>query len=325
MGSLEEAERSEAKQVKAAVRAARRARAEDRARLASEAIARNIVQAKDERQAHKVADVTATNIRYVRKYLALLWRTIDVDLEDRYAERFADLAAPGTYAMVRDDNREQLLSLLREVGVRDRTFLDIGCGRSGGQSLFLARRLGWRGTFVDVSPVTIEHLRKRLVYLPDVQVLERRVTPENVNELAGDLDEIDLLNIDIDSYDYWVWRALRARPRLAVIEYNSYLGHEPVVVPRGAIAEDAPKGYCGASLAALEKLGREKGYLLLGCDRMGVNAYFGRADLLPADAGLSAKRAWRPNLNRLTTDDESRDAEKILARILERGLPLESV
>jgi hypothetical protein len=46
----------------------------------------------------------------------------------------------------------------------------------------------------------------------------------------------------------------------------------------------------GASLAALARLGAEKGYALVGCDTHGINAYFVRRDLLgacfpTADAG----------------------------------------
>jgi hypothetical protein len=260
--------------------------------------------AKDARQAAEAAQPSMF-LKELRKQLSLLRRTLDLVLEERYAERFADLAAPNPYRSVHDDNREQLLSLLRRLGVGSRTFLDIGCGRTGGQSYFLARRLGWTGTFVDASPAVGE-LRARLAHLPDVHVRELMVTPENVNELAPEAGELDLLNIDIDSYDYWVWQALRASPRLVVIEYNAMLGHQPVVVPYGTIREDSPKGYSGASLAALELLGRQKGYRLLGCDHMGVNAYFGRADLLPAEAGLTAEQAWRPILDRFTSDDVPR-------------------
>jgi len=36
----------------------------------------------------------------------------------------------------------------------------------------------------------------------------------------------------------------------------------------------------GASLGALETLGREKGYSLVGCSLAGVNAFFARDDLV---------------------------------------------
>ena len=39
--------------------------------------------------------------------------------------------------------------------------------------------------------------------------------------------------------------------------------------------------YFGASLLALSKLGREKGYTLVGCDSMGVNSFFVDDELIP--------------------------------------------
>ena len=54
-----------------------------------------------------------------------------------------------------------------------------------------------------------------------------RVTPDNIIELFQQLKvpkEFDVLSIDVDSFDYWVWRSLTAyRPRVVVIEYNSFL------------------------------------------------------------------------------------------------------
>jgi hypothetical protein len=51
------------------------------------------------------------------------------------------------------------------------------------------------------------------------------VTRENVNDLLrpeDDTREINLMSIDIDRNDYWVWAALDVlSPRVVVIEYNA--------------------------------------------------------------------------------------------------------
>jgi hypothetical protein len=65
-----------------------------------------------------------------------------------------------------------------------------------------------------------------------------------------------------------------------VIEYNA--SWPPHI--RKTVAQ-APRGwdgtnYYGASLGALEALGREKGYCLVGCSLSGVNAFFVREDLV---------------------------------------------
>ncbi|MGB9041189.1 MAG: hypothetical protein WCC81_01810 [Pseudolabrys sp.] len=56
---------------------------------------------------------------------------------------------------------------------------------------------------------------------------QNTVTAENINPLfeqAGVTGEIDLLSIDIDYNDYWIWKPITAvSPRVVVIEYNATL------------------------------------------------------------------------------------------------------
>jgi hypothetical protein len=42
---------------------------------------------------------------------------------------------------------------------------------------------------------------------------------------------------------------------------------------------DRIDNYYGASLAAFVKLGKQKGYRLIGCERYGFNAFFMRSDI----------------------------------------------
>src|SRR5207244_5656293 len=54
------------------------------------------------------------------------------------------------------------------------------------------------------------------------------ITAENINSLLqaqGYSGEIDLLSLDIDGVDYWVWKAIECiSPRVVVLEYNNALG-----------------------------------------------------------------------------------------------------
>ena len=110
------------------------------------------------------------------------------------------------------------------------------------------------------------------------------VTAENINTLikSADLDgEIDLLSIDIDFNDYWVWRAIQVvKPRVVVIEYNA--GLRPplsLTVPYQPNHAGGGTNFFGASLEALVRLGRQKGYRVVGCNISGSNAFFVREDL----------------------------------------------
>ena len=121
------------------------------------------------------------------------------------------------------------------------------------------------------------------------------ITAENVNELLeslGQAGSIDLLCIDLDGVDYWIWKALDVvTPRVVVVEYQCVWGPErSVTVPYDpqfkAVFEGKYGVYNSASLAAFVKLGALKGYRLVGCQRYGYNAFFVRngvgVDAFPA-------------------------------------------
>ncbi|GBR75245.1 hypothetical protein NO1_2262, partial [Candidatus Termititenax aidoneus] len=111
-------------------------------------------------------------------------------------------------------------------------------------------------------------------------VINAFITAANINQLIS-LDgncsgEIDLLSIDIDGNDYWVWEAISCiKPRMVVIEYNAKFPptHEWVM------KYDEKHIWCGddeqgASLKSLELLGARLGYQLVGTNWNGVNAFF---------------------------------------------------
>ena len=150
----------------------------------------------------------------------------------------------------------------------------------------LADLLGWRGLFIEGGERDHAVLERK--YRPNDRVATRwaLVTPDNVETLfadAGVPGEFDLLSIDVDGEDYWIWEAIEAhRPRVVVIEYNS--GLEPgrrLVQPRGT-GPWSGTSFVGASLAALESLGERKGYRLVHTDLTGNNACFVRTDV-PGD------------------------------------------
>jgi hypothetical protein len=114
------------------------------------------------------------------------------------------------------------------------------------------------------------------------------ITAENVNDLItsnGVRGEIDLLSLDIDGIDYWIWNAIETiNPRVVVAEIQAIWGCEAsVTVPyRPDFKAEFFNGfgvYSGASLPAFTKLGKKKGYRLVGCQRYGFNAFFMRNDV----------------------------------------------
>lgn len=136
------------------------------------------------------------------------------------------------------------------------------------------------------------------------------VTAENVNELISRHrfeGEIDLLSLDIDGMDWWIWRAIDVvSPRMVILEYQDCWGPDAAVtVPYrpdfvADFDQDGVPSYSGASLNAFVKLGKTKGYRLIGCQRYGYNAIFIRndvaADLFPEVSASAcfthAKNRW---------------------------------
>ncbi len=111
------------------------------------------------------------------------------------------------------------------------------------------------------------------------------MTAENIQDLFQKYNvpkNFDLLSIDIDFNDYWVWKAIvNYFPRVVVIEYNSSIPpNVSKVVPYDPDASWDRTNYFGASLLALQKLGLTKGYTLVGCNNLGVNAFFCKSELI---------------------------------------------
>ena len=97
--------------------------------------------------------------------------------------------------------------------------------------------------------------------------------------------EIDLLTIDLDGNDYWIWDAIQCiSPRVVVVEYDNSWGPEDAVsmqYDRDFVWRNQYPGMpeCGASLAAFVSLARRKGYRLVGSQMRCFNAFFLRADV----------------------------------------------
>jgi hypothetical protein len=203
-----------------------------------------------------------------------------------------------------------LLHIFDRIGAPHKNFIEFGI-EDGTEcnSANLAIHFGWHGLFLEGSPSLAERARafyhQRHGLRPqDVQVVCAFITKENVNELFashGFKGEIDLLSVDIDGNDYWVWQAIDViNPRVVAVEYNASFGSERAITVKYDPAFDRyqkhPSGwYHGASLGALAKLAHSKNYLLAGCDSFGANAFFVRRDVAEGKLEeLSVTEAFYP-------------------------------
>jgi hypothetical protein len=180
-----------------------------------------------------------------------------------------------------------IAEIFRRIGTTSRTFVEFGV--ETGVECNTAKLLieGWRGLWIEANAASAAAIRQNLApFIADRRLVleESRVTAENINGLIGQgglSGEIDLLAVDIDGNDYWVWKAIDVvTPRVVVIEYNATLRPPmALVVPYRADAQWDGSNHYGASLEALVRLATAKNYRLVGCSIAGVNAFFVRADL----------------------------------------------
>jgi hypothetical protein len=122
---------------------------------------------------------------------------------------------------------------------------------------------------------------------PPVTVCEW-VTINKINEIIsqnGFEGQVDLLSLDIDGIDYYLWKEITCiSPRVVVLEFNHLWGPDiSVTVPYAddfqAEFTEYGSDYAGASLRAFVKLGKQKGYRLVGTNAIATNAFFIRDDI----------------------------------------------
>jgi hypothetical protein len=199
----------------------------------------------------------------------------------------------------------------------NRKFVEIGVedGREC-NTANLSLNLGWQGLLVEANTewaksAELFYKEKLQDQSSNIKVACSFVTVENINQLLRDnniVGEVDLLSIDIDGNDYWVWKAIDViNPRVLVLEYNSAFGHRSVAIKyyqehRFRPHEGSNPLYFGASLEALTKLSKDKGYILVACDTHGHDAFFVRKDVAKEKfVELDAKNAFYPNPHNIRT------------------------
>jgi hypothetical protein len=196
----------------------------------------------------------------------------------------SDLTASELKVFSQNGEDGVIVEIFNRIGVTNRYFVefDIQDG-SEGNAVLLADLFGWTGLFI-VADEELHRKVRRKYSGTSVNVLNAMVTAAKINDLfvaAGVPDEPDMLSIDVDGNDVYLWQALTCvRPRLVVIEYNSG------ITASGAVAQaHVPdrvwdgSGAFGSTLAALDVVAAAKGYRFAHSDLAGVNAFYVREDL----------------------------------------------
>ena len=181
---------------------------------------------------------------------------------------------------------EAIRGLVHKVAPQGKWLVDVGANDGFHRSNVIEMvKAGWNAVLIEADPKKFEELKVNMAPYPNAITVHRRVglEPENtlnrILEWASVPEDFDLLNIDIDGNDYWVWESLNFKPKVVSIEYNSHfkleekkgIKYDPKVIWDG-------DSYYGASAGALVSLAGRKDYTLADCVP-GANLFFVRGDL----------------------------------------------
>lgn len=188
--------------------------------------------------------------------------------------------------------------------VNKNVFVEIGVGDySEANTRLLLEKGNWTGVIFDCNADNLEKLQSSDLYWRfSIKAITAFVDAQNINGLltdAGMDGDIGLLSIDVDGVDYWIWKAIDViSPQIVICEYNGIFGSKAkVTVPYDPAFDRTKKHYswlyAGASFAALDYLGVQKGYTCVGTNCAGNNAFFVRNDILARRPDITLSGSYR--------------------------------
>lgn len=215
----------------------------------------------------KKLGATLTFMGYIRRLIPLslhpdLFRRNNSDL-NAYERKF--------YSQNGEDGI--INEIFSRIGTTNRFFVEFGVQDAREcNTRYLLEKKEWTGLWLDGKG-------------DNKKIKKAFITTENINKVFDKHNVpavFDLLSIDIDGNDLWVWKALGRdyQPRMVVVEYNAVWSarKSQVIKYSPDFRWDGSPNF-GASLSALYKLAKLKGYELICCNKMGVNAFFIRSDI----------------------------------------------
>jgi len=160
-----------------------------------------------------------------------------------------------------------LAEVFRRIGAPQRYCVEFGAwnGEYLSNAWSFWHEQGWAALLIEGDERRCEALAASIEPFEGVRAVQRWVSPSGGDRLDAILREVgaphdfDLLSIDIDGDDYYIFESLSSfRPRCVIVEHN------PTIPPDIDVVQ-GPGEYFGASARALLRLAHEKDYRLCAC------------------------------------------------------------
>lgn len=115
----------------------------------------------------------------------------------------------------------------------------------------LLLREGWSGKMIETNHSLYLQCVENWKQYPNVKCQCTNVDKYNINAFVD--DKTDVLSIDVDGTDYQIFKALKSKPKIVIVEIDSSI--HPT--------EDQFNDEGGAGYKPMVELAKEKGYFLL--------------------------------------------------------------
>jgi hypothetical protein len=190
------------------------------------------------------------------------------------------------------------LALAGQVQPKNKYFVEFGT-ESGAQinTRVLREQEGWTGLLMDGSNnnPSINLHRTLIKEETIVSVFKQHNVPTNLG----------LLSVDVDSYDYWILKAILEagyQPDIIITEVNAQIGPDKCLTVPPASVTGKPFLIPGAinfgvSIPLWAALAQKHGYTMVYCEQLGVNCFYVKSQHISPGLRRSCPvgpRAWKP-------------------------------
>lgn len=199
--------------------------------------------------------------------------------------------------------------LIKSLSLKNIKFVEIGTqDYSESNTRYIFETMRCEGLIIDPTP----NLKKKIssflrTWKNTLTIHNDFINSNNVVEIIEKNSfekNLDIFSLDIDGIDYWILEKLPKKiAKIFIIEYNPYFGSKKEICAPNIEYFDRFKyhstGFCwGASLKAIIKLMKQKGYTFIGTNNLNVNSFFVQDEFINK-IGFNL-----PNLNDLSKHTE---------------------